>query len=102
MKTFRFAMVLASFLVVVCSGIRVGANMFYPATVTFSDRVGDNITSDAATSGTYSYTNGGSAKLECGFYLDSGDLVLKQLAGPLPRYLAFSLTPIPPAGAPAG
>jgi len=102
MKTFRFAMVLASFLVVVNGGIRVAANMFYPATVTFSDRVGDNITSDAATTGTHSYTNGGSAKLECGFYEVSSDLVLKQLAGPLPRYLAFSMTPITPSGAPTG
>ncbi len=102
MKTFRIVLVLASSLVVVSGGIRVAANTHYSATVTFSDRAGDNITSDYLTSGSHSYVDGGSAKIESGFWQLSGDFVLRQLTGPLPRYLSFSLTPITPAGAPSG
>jgi hypothetical protein len=106
MKTFRLAMVLGSFLVVVSGGIRVAANTFYPATVEFSDRVGDNITSDYLVTGNHTYVNGGTDKLECGFWvLPNNDLVLRAPAGgtaKLPRFLAFSLTPITPPNAPAG
>jgi len=102
MKTFRTMLVFASFLLVVAGGVRVGANTFYPATVTFSDRLGDKITSDYLTTGNHSYTNGGSAKLEVGFYEVSADLVLKQLVGNLPRFLAISFAPITPPGAPSG
>ena len=102
MKTFRIVVVLASFLVAVSGGIRVAANTHYSATVTFSDRAGDNIRSDYLTSGSHSYVDGGSAKIESGFWQLSGDFVLRQLTGPLPRYLSFSLTPITPAGAPSG
>src|SRR5262249_3259699 len=97
MKTFRFALALASFLVIATGGIRVAANTFYPATVTFSDRAGDSITSDYLTTGKHTYVNGGTDKLECGFWvLPNNDLVLRAPAGgtsKLPRFLAFSLTP---------
>jgi len=106
MKTFRFVLALASFLVIATGGIRVAANTFYPATVTFSDRAGDSITSDYLTTGKHTYVNGGTDKLECGFWvLPNNDLVLRAPAGgtsKLPRFLAFSLMPIEPPNAPAG
>jgi hypothetical protein len=104
MKKLRIAMVFVSLLIVVTSGVRIGANTFYPATVTFSDRVGDNITSDYLTTGNQTYVDGGADKLECGFWVSpNNDFVLRAPAGgtaKLPRYLAFSLTPIAPPTAP--
>src|SRR5262245_33050709 len=101
-NSWSIALTLSLALLVVARTERLTALQFFPATVTFSDRQGDNITSDYLTMGSHAYTNGGSAKLECGFYTGTNDLVLKQLSGPLPRYLAFSLIPITPPGAPAG
>ena len=105
MKTFRTAVVFTSFLLVVAGGARIGANTFYAATVEFSDRAGDNITSDYLTTGKRIYINGGTDKLECGFWvLPNNDFVLRAPAGgtaKLPRYLAFSLTPIAPPNAPS-
>ena len=86
-------------------GVRLVANTFYAATVTFSDRVDDKITSDYQSTGNHAYVNGGTAKLECGFWQQSGDFVLRRVNGPAPknpRYLAFSLTPITPSTAPSG
>ena len=107
MKTCRTVLVFASFLFVVVGGVRIAANTFYPASVTFSDRVGDNITSDYLTTGNHIYVNAASPdKLECGFWvLPNNDFVLRRLNGGAPRnprFLAFSLTPITPSTAPSG
>ena len=59
-------------------GVRIAANTFYAATVEFSDRAGDNITSDYPTTGERIYVNGGTDKLECGFWvLPTNDFVLR-------------------------
>jgi hypothetical protein len=106
MKTFRLVMVLASLFLVLAGGTRIAANTFYPATLTFSDRVDDKITSDYLVTGKHTYENGGPDKLECGFWvLPNNDFVLRAPAGgtaKLPRFVAFSLTPITPPNAPAG
>lgn len=103
MKTFRTAVVFASLLLVVAGGARIGANTFYPATVTFSDRAGDNITSDYLSTGNHTFVNGGTDKLESGFWVvPNNDFVLRARTGPSPRYLVFAFTPITPLGAPTG
>lgn len=78
------------------------ADTLYPVTVTFTDRTGDNITSDYLTSGSHTYTNGGSDKLETGFHTVTNDLVMRARTGPSRRFLAFSFQPIMPSGAPTG
>ena len=87
------------------AGGRLVANMFYAATVTFSDRMDDKITSEYPSTGNHTYVDGGTDKLECAFWQQSGDFVLRRVNGPapkIPRHLAFSLTPITPSTAPGG
>lgn len=78
------------------------ADTLYPATVTFTDRDGDHITSDYLTTGSHTYTNGGPDKLETGFHTVTNDLVMRARTGPSRRYLSFALSPITPPGAPTG
>lgn len=84
------------------SGPQLLADTFYAATVTFSDRLGDNVTSDSVTSGKHAYVNGGPDKLESGFHTVTNDFVLRATKGARSRYLAFSFAPITPPTAPAG
>jgi hypothetical protein len=103
LKKFAVSTIVLSVPLLVGAGTtRLFANTFYEATVTFGDRLDDNITSDFGTSGSHTYVNGGADKLETGFWLQSRDLVMRARTGPSRRYLAFSLTPITPAGAPTG
>jgi len=99
--------VAAAVLMAGTAGIRLtarpgGNDTLYPATVTFSDRLDDKITSDYLATGNHSYIDGGAGKLECGFHTVTNDLVMRARTGPSPRYLAFAFTPIAPPGAPAG
>jgi hypothetical protein len=93
----------AALLVLAGTTMKAGpsTDTLYPATVTFSDRGGDMITSDYLTTGKHSYVNGGSDKLETGFHTVTGDLVMRARTGPSARYLSFSLSPIT-SGAPSG
>ena len=72
------------------AGVRLVANTFYAATVSFSDRVDDKISSDHQSTGKHSYVNGGTDKLECGFWQQSGDFVLRRMNGSAPRYRGIS------------
>jgi hypothetical protein len=92
----------AAALLLSMNDVRVLADTLYPATVTFSDRGDDKITSDYSTTGNHSYVNGGADKLECGFHTVTNDLVMRARTGPSPRYLTFIFSPIAPAGAPTG
>jgi len=88
------------------AGGAVGAgpstDTLYPATVTFSDRFGDAITSDYANSGNHSYTNTPAKRFEVGFHTVTNDLVMRTLSNSIGRYLAFSFAPIAPPSAPTG
>ena len=59
-------------------------DVLYPATVVFSDRAGDAITSD----GLGAYTNGGGVEL--GFHTSTNDLVMRGDSGS--RYITFDST----------
>lgn len=70
-------------------------DVFYPATLTFSDRAGDAITDAITSDGAGAYVNGGQTEL--GFHSVTNDLVMRGDSGS--RFVTFdSTTPVPPTG----